>query len=280
MKSKGENYIPDVNLEFSSLSAEVLSLVFQAAKDAGEELRYRKGRALDVQSKADDSPVTIADENAHRIISSILKKSNIPILSEEGRDIPLKERQSWKRFWMVDPLDGTKEFIKGRNEYTINIALIEGKEPVFGLISVPEFGQVYCGESAGSSFRFRERDLSEDYCIARNKATLLPDQSDDSEYRVLASRSHLSKQTEAYIEQIRKEKGEITFVQAGSALKFCRLAEGRADIYPRFTPCMEWDTAAGHAILRGVGRDILKVDDQQPLEYNKRSLLSPFFIAK
>jgi 3'(2'), 5'-bisphosphate nucleotidase len=269
-----------VNLEFSSISPEMLTMTLRAAVEAGRELRYRKDRALNIQSKEDDSPVTIADENAHRIIFDILKESGIPILSEEGRDIPLAERQSWEKFWMIDPLDGTKEFIKGRNEYTINIALIEKKEAVFGLIAVPELNQIYCGESGGCSYRFMENDLSGDFSIAREKATLLPDQTDDSEYRVLASRSHLSKQTEAYIDELRKEKGEIVFVQAGSALKFCRLAEGKADIYPRFTPCMEWDTAAGHAILKGVGRDILKVEDGRPLEYDKPDLLSPFFIAK
>ncbi len=260
------------------ISIDQINAAVKAGLQASEILRDWSKRKLNVEFKSDESPVTLADRDAHRIIWDILEKTNIPILSEEGKVIPVAERQSWKKFWLVDPLDGTKEFIKGSPEYTVNIALIDDGLPVFGLIAVPEQKLVYIGFSDTGSRRFTEDDLFKGYSDL--EGITLPDYPSSEEYRVVASRSHLSPETAEYIENLKSSQQNIEFVQAGSALKFCRLAEGAADIYPRFTPCMEWDTGAGHAILLGVGKDILKVSDGLPLEYNKEDLLSPFFIAQ
>jgi len=260
------------------ISIENINAAVKAALQASEILRDWSKRKISVQYKADESPVTLADRDAHRIIWDILEKTEFPILSEEGKVIPVAERQSWKSFWLVDPLDGTKEFIHGRPEYTVNIALIEEGIPSFGVIAVPEQKLVYVGFSGSESRRFTEDELFQGYSSING--VKLPDHKSGKAYKVVASRSHLSAETADYIENLKSSHQNIEFIQAGSALKFCRLAEGAADIYPRFTPCMEWDTGAGHALLMGVGKNVLKVSDGLPLEYNKADLLSPYFIAK
>lgn len=249
-----------------------------ACLKAAEILRKWSHREPDISYKEDNSPVTLADRESHEAIHAILKETGLPVLSEEGKLNDYEVRKHWNLFWMVDPLDGTKEFIAGRNEYTINIALIQKDSPIFGLIGVPEQHKVYMGISGVASYLFEESQLLEGCEDAKGQQLPMLDQS--SGYRVVASRSHLSKATSEYIDGLRNEHPQLSFVQAGSALKFCRLAEGSADIYPRFTPCMEWDTAAGHAILLGVGKNVIQVGSTSPLKYNKKDLLSPFFIAK
>lgn len=251
-----------------------LQFALKATLNAAEVLRSWSSKALGVEWKEDESPVTLADRDAHRLISTVLKASGIPILSEEGRDIPHEERASWKSYWLVDPLDGTKEFIKRRPEYTVNIALMIDNEPRLGVIGIPEQHLIYVGVIGQGAWKCREPEV---YSIERR--TGLPQTRPHGAFRVIASRSHMNPDTLAYVEKLRAQHGEIEFVQAGSALKFCRLAEGLADVYPRFVPCMEWDTAAGHALIRACGKEILRAEDGKPLQYNKADLLNPYFIA-
>jgi 3'(2'), 5'-bisphosphate nucleotidase len=198
----------------------------------------------------------------------MLAPTDIPMLSEEGKSIPYEERRSWEYFWMVDPLDGTKEFIKRNDEFTVNIALIHRGVPVLGVVTVPVWGDVYYGcDGMGAHLR---RGGKDSVLEKRGGADLSSDG-----LRVVASRSHMNQETEDFIANL---KG-ATLVSAGSSLKFMLLAEGKADVYPRYAPTMEWDTAAAHAIIRQVGMEVTQFGTSDPLVYNKENLLNPYFLV-
>lgn len=178
-------------------------------------------------------------------------------------------------------MDGTKEFIKRNDEFTINIALIGNNKPTFGIIYLPVLGEIFYGGKDLGSFKILAHEFEGNIMVPGKEGETLPNTiREDNKYLVTGSRSHGTKETQTYFENLKEKHQNISFVKLGSALKFCRLAEGKVDLYPRFQYCMEWDTAAGHAILQGVGKDIVKVDDGEPLVYNKENLLSPFFIAQ
>ena len=238
---------------------------------------------FEVEKKSDNSPLTIADRKAHEQIVSVLQATEYPLLSEEGRSINYEERGVWKRLWIVDPLDGTKEFIKRNGEFTVNIALVENHIPVLGVIYLPVKKELYFSSEQLGAFKVSNIDTLEksdtlDSLI--QKAIKLPIKSDRSNFTIVASRSHLSPETELYINEIREKNGEIEMISSGSSIKICLVAEGKADIYPRFAPTMEWDTAAGHAIARAAGMELYQVGSNLPLEYNKRDLLNPWFIVE
>ncbi len=233
-----------------------------------------------VERKADNSPLTLADKAAHNCIVRHLEPTGIPILSEEGAHLPYEERKAWHRLWVVDPLDGTKEFIKKNGEFTVNIALVEDGKPILGVIYVPATGVLYAGSPLpappfGECFKLvgvRERAVS---------SVVLPQRgSGEGAFTIVASRSHLSPETEEYIEKMRQEHGEVRLVSSGSSLKICLVAEGSADVYPRFAPTMEWDTAAGDAIARAAGREVVDARTGKPLTYNKPDLHNPWFIVR
>ena len=221
-----------------------------------------------VEFKDDRSPLTAADKAAHAIILAGLKALTpaIPVLSEEGRDIPYAERREWPRFWLVDPLDGTKEFLKRNGEFTVNIALIEHGRPVFGLVGVPAQDKVYWGVAGLGSWLAKGDEAPRAICV-RPAAPA-------SGLTVVQSRSHPSPELADYLAGIKVAEA----VAVGSALKFCIVAEGHADLYPRLGPTMEWDTAAGHAVVAGAGGRVTTLDGQ-PLQYNKESLLNPYFLV-
>lgn len=221
---------------------------------------------FDVRSKSDESPITAADLAGHNTIVAGLQQltPQIPILSEESTEIPWSVRRNWYRFWLVDPLDGTKEFIKRTDEFTINIALIEGGKPVLGVVQAPALNALFWGVSGIGAFK-REAG------IERRIHVVVPPQR----RRLVASKSHLNAETQAYIDA----QGAVDLVQAGSSLKFCRIAEGSADLYPRFGPTCEWDTGAAHAVLAAAGGQCVRAADGLPLQYGKADLLNPFFIA-
>ena len=178
----------------------------------------------------------------------------MPILSEEGKHLPFDERKKWQQFWLVDPLDGTKEFIKKNGEFTVNIALINHGEPVAGIIYVPVTDVLYVGIKKQGAFKLKStNDFNASVKDLRKKAINLPEIKNDNPYKVVASRSHLSAETSAFIEKMKKHHSDIQIVSRGSSLKLCLIAEGEADIYPRFAPTMEWDTGAGHAIVNAAG---------------------------
>lgn len=247
---------------------------------AGKEIMEVYSNDILVAEKEDKSPLTEADARAHRIIASALAKTGLPILSEEGKSIPFEERKGWKQFWMVDPLDGTKEFIKRNGEFTVNIALIEEGRPVWGVVYAPALSTLFWGGKAFPSMM--AEGISPDATWEKVKELTQPIKTKkmDQPYKVVGSRSHASPETEAYIEELKAKYGELAFVSMGSSLKICLVAAGKAQIYPRFAPTMEWDTAAGHAVLVGAGGAMRKHDELTPLAYNKENLLNPWFIAQ
>jgi 3'(2'), 5'-bisphosphate nucleotidase len=223
---------------------------------------------FEAEKKGDDSPLTIADKKGHDAIAEILKRTGLPILSEEGKSIDFNERKNWECFWMVDPLDGTKEFIKRNGEFTVNIALIKNGRPVLGVVSIPVTGEVFYGYEGGGA------------CVIKDgkEIKLPPRKSVDLTQEglvVVASRSHMSPETEEFISKLKLP----TLVSKGSSLKFLLLAEGKADLYPRYAPTMEWDTAASHAIVNAVGLNVYEYGTTRELSYNKPNLLNPFFLV-
>ena len=271
-----------------------------AARRAGNEILEVYHTNIDVTYKKDDSPLTLADERAHQaILRSLpsLPPKDIPILSEEGRDIPYEERAEWEYLWVVDPLDGTKEFVKRRDEFTVNIALIEKSRPVIGVVFLPAAGSLYFAAEGFGSYKVEKvetvgRILDEvgsssgktlQLRVLLDGAVRLPAsktmERSSGQLNLVGSRSHGKEALADFVEKMKEQYGKVGFVPAGSALKFCLVAEGKADLYPRFGPTMEWDTAAGHCVVEQSGGAVLQMGAKTPLEYNKRDLHNPYFIC-
>lgn len=244
-----------------------LPIITEAAREAGKAiLEVYHSDAFDETAKDDKSPLTKADTTAHKIIAKHLEKTGLPILSEEGRDIPYEERKNWEYFWMVDPLDGTKEFIKKNGEFTVNIALIHKNEPVLGVVYAPVLDKMYSGGTGIGAFLSEGGNVEEELKKQKNETDTV---------RIVASRSHLNEETADFIAQFDK----VEKLSMGSSLKFMLIAESKADIYPRFAPTMEWDTAAAHAVLKGMGIEVINNEDNKALRYNKADLLNPYFLV-
>jgi 3'(2'), 5'-bisphosphate nucleotidase len=255
---------------------ELLNIAIKAALQAGKEILevYRSGN-FQISEKADASPLTLADRRAHQVIKELLSVFNLPILSEEGKAIPYQERKNWEIFWIVDPLDGTKEFIKRNGEFTVNIALVKGNRPILGVVYAPALGELYYASETSGSVKVHVKD---DGTLGEPEVLNPERTAADRDYIVVvASRSHMSEETKAFIEKISSKK-EVKTVSKGSSLKLCLVAEGEADVYPRFAPTMEWDTAAGQAVVEFSGGKVLDTEGN-PLRYNKENLLNPYFIA-
>jgi len=260
----------------------------QTSLKAGTAILDVYNSNFSVEHKADSSPITLADKRSHDIIIEALRQFQIPILSEEGRDIPYEERKTWNKLWIVDPLDGTKEFVKRNGEFTVNIALVVDGKPCLGVILVPVKGILYYAVQDMGTYRLENSQIIE---LLRkesgllnniiNHSTKLPtSQAATSPFTITGSRSHTSPELERFVEEKRREYGNVEFVSAGSSLKFCLVAEGKADMYPRFGPTMEWDTAAGQAIAENAGAAVLDFRAGTPLIYNKKNLQNPWFIVK
>lgn len=247
--------------------AKYLEAVEQVARAAGERILAIYQRGFSVNEKQDGSPLTEADEAAHAAIVEGLASlvPGMPILSEEAAEIPYEQRAGWQRFWLVDPLDGTKEFISRNGEFTVNIALIEQGRPVLGVVYVPVTGVTYLGADEHGAFR---RDSAHGLQPIRANAQRA------GSLRVVASRSHADDNLRTYLSQL----GEHELVSMGSSLKFCLVAEGSADIYPRLGPTMEWDTGAAQCVVEAAGGRIVTLDNQ-PLRYNKPSLRNPWLFT-
>ncbi|WP_421620803.1 3'(2'),5'-bisphosphate nucleotidase CysQ [Alkalilimnicola ehrlichii] len=233
---------------------------------------YADPDRFDTRRKADDSPVTAADLAAHDCLVAHLRAvaPDIPVVSEEARPAPWSERRHWSRCWIIDPLDGTKEFLKRNDEFTINVGLVEGGQPVLGMVDAPALGERYYairGEGA-----WRQSAGAE----PRSIRVVEPPRAGDRPWRVVGSRSHASAETQAFIEQL----PEVELVPMGSSMKVCLVAEGRADLYARLGPTGEWDTAAAQCVLEEAGGCLLSAETGEPLRYNERdSLINPWFIA-
>ena len=255
--------------------------ILQLALNAGKAIIKIYNTPFNVEFKTDNSPLTIADKTAHSIIFEGLSVTGLPVLSEEGEQTDYTVRKNWTQYWLVDPLDGTKEFIGRNGEFTVNIALISERQPILGIVYAPVQGLLYWGSQAGS-FRL---DVAKhgieiiNLADTRNLAEKLPLTKQPHAYLVLGSRSHMNAETHEFIETLRLLHPDLALSNRGSSLKFCTLAEGSADIYPRFGPTMEWDTAAGHAVACFAGCTIEQALTGLPLLYNKPDLLNPHFIA-
>lgn len=262
----------------------LLQIALSAAVEAGEaimKIYTHPDLDWEVERKADNSPLTLADRRSHAVIAQALDMTPYPLLSEEGCHEDYAVRKQWETLWICDPLDGTKEFIKRNGEFTVNIALVKGGVPVMGVIYVPVSRTLFWGHTEAFNGQIAAWRCEVDETGSLVGQTALP-LNDDAErpYIVVASRSHLSPETEAFVAREREAHPGLELHSAGSSLKICLVAEGRADIYPRLAPTMEWDTAAGHAIALGAGCEVVKAEDGKPVVYNKEDLLNPFFIVR
>lgn len=241
-----------------------LRTIVEQASDAILEIYHQD---FSVYTKDDQSPLTQADLEAHKIITKGLQTiSDYPILSEEGKDISWEERSQWSRYWLVDPIDGTKEFIKKNGEFTVNIALIEEGTPVLGIVGAPALDKVYIGSKDNGAWIESTHQQA---------VKLMVNPPPKKHWRVVGSRSHNSEATQALADSL----PESSFVAMGSSLKLCAIAEGKADLYPRLGLTSEWDTAAAQAIVEAAGGQVVTLD-LKPLRYNqKESLLNPYFIV-
>lgn len=237
-----------------------------------------------VNLKSDKTPLTLADRLAHDSIKNDLSKTFIPVLSEEGRNIVYEERKGWEYFWIVDPLDGTKEFIKRNGEFTVNIALIQNKYPILGVVYVPVTGELYFSLALEGAYKVSNLVAKKETRLTYNElittAKKLPFDSDRKNVIIVESRSHTSNETLEYIERLKQKFGDIESISRGSSLKMCMIAEGNADIYPRLSLSSEWDTAAGQAIVEGAGYLVYTYETKERMAYNKEELLNPWFIVK
>ncbi len=252
----------------------LLELAKKAALQAGEAILevYSSGD-FGVEMKSDQSPLTLADKAAHAIIALHLEGTGLPILSEEGANIPYEDRKGWEYFWLIDPLDGTKEFIKRTGEFTVNIALMHYNIPVAGVIYAPYIKVLYYGSKEGGVYKVEdEKEVQLPFIFEKRTIEALRQKEPIT---VVASKSHMNEETNVFINQFRK----ANLSSMGSSLKLMLLAEGVADIYPRLAPTMEWDTAAGDAILRSLNMGVYQQDLETKLLYNKEELLNPSFIA-
>lgn len=260
---------------------ERMDLALHAAVKAGHEImRIYKSGEFGVELKADRSLLTLADKASHQIILELLTQSGVPVLSEEDQQTEYPLRKDWDCFWLVDPVDGTKEFVNRNGEFTVNIALMQNQTPVAGVIYVPVTQELYVGVQGEGAYKMETDKMDISFAEMKEQGLKLPVAKDRSVYTVVGSRSFMNQETKDFIDTLRKDYPNIEVLSRGSSLKICMLAEGKADIYPRFGPTMEWDTAAGHAIVKAVGKNIYQLNTGTPLEYNKQNLLNPFFVVK
>ncbi len=262
---------------------ERLKIAVKAAISGGIEiLKVYDSGDLGVQSKKDDSPLTQADLAANTVINSYLVNTDTPIISEENKEIAYEDRKDWTSCWIVDPLDGTKEFIKRNGEFTVNIAYVVDGAPQLGVIYVPVTRELYYAnvntQKAYKSTLTKDHHLEESLFEKNDK--IEPSGQLNGTIRVVGSRSHMNKDTEDFVAALKNDFREVEIVSKGSSLKFCLVAEGKADVYPRFAPTMEWDTAAGQAICNAVGLKVTSKDTEKELGYNKENLLNSYFIVK
>lgn len=274
-----------MNIQYENLILATL----RAAKRAGEAILEVYDSDFAVGQKDDKSPLTLADKRSHETITGVLEQtitvnnSTVPILSEEGRDIPYDERKKWEYFWLVDPLDGTKEFVRRNGEFTVNIALIHKHKPVLGIIYIPVKDVFYFAAINFGTYKLETSEtITDDLSIEAliSKSQRLPlDNNNKTSLTVIGSRSHTSEEFSEFVKRLEAKYGNVEFISSGSSLKLCIVAEGKADVYPRFGPTMEWDTAAGQAIVEQADGSVIDIQTRKPLRYNKDNLLNPFFIV-
>lgn len=251
-----------------SFKIEVLK---EIAFKAGAAILEVYGTDFDVEQKDDKSPLTAADKAANDIIMAGLKEmdASIPIISEEIKNMPYSERKDWGACWIVDPLDGTKEFLKRNGEFTVNIAYIVDGKPEQGVVYVPVTDEYYFADAEGAWYQKGSEDPMKINAAHPDGDTVV----------IMGSRSHMNEETEKFVEEQKTKFANVDFIAAGSSLKLCKVAKGEAHLYPRFAPTMEWDTAAGQAVVEKAGGKVLRHPEMVPLLYNKEDLLNPYFLV-
>ncbi len=258
-----------------------LNIAIKAALNAGREILKVYNRDFKIDYKEDESPLTEADIIANNVILSYLKKTGIPIISEETKQLDYSIRKIWTSCWLVDPLDGTKEFIKKNGEFTVNIALIENGVTRFGVIYTPVLNELYY-TNENKSIAYKLSNVNSEKFEARlfDIADIIsPCQHSKENIKIIGSRSHLNNDTNVFIDSLKEDYDNVEFISKGSSLKFCLVAEGKAHLYPRFAPTMEWDTAAGQAICEAAGIDVIDIETGRSMIYNKENLLNNYFLA-
>jgi len=258
---------------------EITDILADIAVEAGKKVLGVYETDFTTYTKEDQTPITMADRQSHQYICSRLgdvsvgNSGPLPVLSEEGRSIPYGERRVWEAFWLVDPLDGTKEFVKRNGEFTVNIALIAEGKPLAGFVYVPVKDVLYYGIAGSGAYTCTGSSLE------NSRSLPLEETQPAGKTRIMASRSHRSSETEEFINKLKQQVGDVHIISAGSSLKLCRVAEGSVDIYPRFGPTMEWDTAAAHAVCGAAGCIVVNPHTKTELQYNKENLVNPHFIV-
>lgn len=265
----------------------LLPKAYNAALRAGAAILeiYESGTPIDVDIKNDHTPITMADRKAHATIREYLGHTRIPLLSEEGREMLYTERKDWDLFWMVDPLDGTVEFIRGNGEFTVNIALMADYRPIFGIIYVPYRKLMYFSDPDRGAFRACDikADPQAEYgyeAIFAGTEKLPVTEHINSPLHIAVSRSHSNDETAQLIARVTEDYPDATIMEQGSSYKLCLVAEGSIDYYPRTSDTYEWDTAAGEAIIEAAGGRIYSLKDESLLQYNKASLVNPHFACR
>ena len=257
-----------------------LSTAIKASLEAGEATLEFRTDNIEVVYKEDNSPLTKADLASNKIIHSYLEKLEYPILSEETKQGSYNERKAWTKLWVVDPIDGTKEFIKGRKEFTVNIALVEENKSILGVVYAPVLETLYFAEKNCGAYMITDVTANNlDEKVDGNDCVQLPIKNSGNTLNIVMSKSHNNEDTLALVSSVEEKLGKANKISFGSSLKLCKVAEGAADFYPRLGPTMEWDTAASHAIIKEAGRKIVKYPELTELEYNKEDLLNPFFLV-
>ena len=249
------------------LTSHEISKINKIAYQAGTEILNIYDTTFEVEIKDDNSPLTIADKKSHQIIEKGLTNlfPNIPILSEEGINIDFSERAQWDKYWLIDPLDGTKEFVKKNGEFTVNIALIENKKSIFGSVYAPYIKELFWAHKGKGAWKEKNKEKPQKLSTSKPK----------SKKRIVISRSHPNSLVQSFISQFK----DYELIRMGSSLKLCIIAEGKADIYPRLGPTSEWDIAAAQCVVEEAGGKVLEYEKEKPLMYNKKNILNPFFIV-
>jgi 3'(2'), 5'-bisphosphate nucleotidase len=258
---------------------DIYKKAIEASIKGGNEILEVYKTDFSVEYKGDDSPLTQADQKANQAIVEILEPLGIPMISEENKNKTYEERKNWSQCWIIDPLDGTKEFVKKNGEFTVNIALIDNQKPLFGVIYVPVSRELFVGLVKENTAYKMIWDQNKNFEENFKTATKL-EPKDADKMRVVGSRSHMNEDTENFIDSLKTSQNkDVEIVSKGSSLKFCLVAEGLADVYPRFAPTMEWDTAAGQAICEAVGLTIIDQKTKAPMIYNRENMLNNHFLV-
>ncbi|MGY0391262.1 3'(2'),5'-bisphosphate nucleotidase CysQ [Bizionia sp. KMM 8389] len=259
-----------------------LQIAIEASLAAGKVIMDVYDTAFSVEIKDDKSPLTEADKKANDVINSFLIPTETPIISEENKQTDYEVRKNWETCWVVDPVDGTKEFIKRNGEFTVNIALVTNGKPELGVIYVPAIKTLYyanVSENEAYKVSLESHETAIETVLELAKP-IQPKNNESTNVEVVGSRSHMNQDTLDFVEDLKAQGKTVDIVSKGSSLKFCLVAEGNADVYPRYAPTMEWDTAAGHAICNAVGLHVISKETNKPLAYNKENLLNSYFLVR